>query len=88
MPNEVIYVEPNLVLSVNQNVPPVAIQAALSSANSVEDGGSLQSETGRTLIQGPEGDDTVEEIAGLTIGLGGEIVTQKNTSSALCKFDR
>ncbi|MCK0149211.1 efflux RND transporter permease subunit [Marivita sp. S6314] len=74
VPNEVIYVEPNLVLSTNLNVPPLAVQSALANANSVVDGGSLQSVEGRTLIQGPEGNDTVQEIAGLTVGVGGEIL--------------
>ncbi len=81
VPNEVIYVEPDLVLSVNQNVPPAIIQAALFSANSVTSGGSLQSEDGRTLIQGPDGDDTVEEIAGLTVGVGGEILNLRDFSN-------
>lgn len=80
VPNEVIYVEPDLVLSVNQNVPPVAIQAALSSANSVADAGALQSDAGRVLIQGPKGDDTVEDIAGLTVGVGGEILNLRDFS--------
>ncbi len=74
VPNEVIYVQPDLVVSTNQNVPPAVIQGALSTADSVVDGGSLQSLDGRTLIQGPEGDDTVQEIAGLTVGVGGEVL--------------
>lgn len=74
VPSEVIYVEPNLVLSTNLNIPPAAIQGALATANSVVDGGSIQSEDGRTLIQGPDGYDTVQEIAGLTVGVGGEIL--------------
>ncbi|MFP7672552.1 efflux RND transporter permease subunit [Marivita sp. S0852] len=74
VPNEVIYVEPNLVLSTNLNIPPIAVQRALADANSVVDGGSLQSVEGRTLIQGPEGNDTVQDIAGLTVGVDGEIL--------------
>src|SRR6056297_1739151 len=74
VPGEVIHVEPNLVLSTNLNIPPAAIQGALANANSVVDGGSTQTEDGRTLIQGPEGYDTVQEIAGLTVGDGGEIL--------------
>ncbi|MFP7571135.1 efflux RND transporter permease subunit [Marivita sp. S2033] len=74
VPNEVVFVEPDLVLSTNLNVPPVAIQAALANANSVVDGGSLQSVEGRTLIQGPKGSDSVQEIAGLTVGVGGEVL--------------
>lgn len=74
VPSEVIYVEPDLVLSTNLNIPPAAIQGALATSNSVVDGGSIQSVEGRTLIQGPEGYDTVQEIAGLTVGVGGEIL--------------
>ncbi len=74
VPNEVIYVEPDLALTTNLNVPPAAIQGALATANSVVDGGSIQEVDGRTLIQGPDGYDTVQEIAGLTVGVGGEIL--------------
>jgi len=74
VPNEIIYVEPNLVQSTNLNVPPAAVQQALVNANSVVDGGSIQSVNGRTLIQGPEGNDTVQEIAGLTVGVAGEVL--------------
>ncbi len=74
VPNEVIYVQPDLVISTNQNVPPAAIQNAIATANSVTDGGSLQSSEGRTLIQGPDGNDSVSEIAGLTVGVGGEVL--------------
>ncbi|MCY4180338.1 MAG: efflux RND transporter permease subunit, partial [Litoreibacter sp.] len=74
VPNEVIYVEPDLVISTNQNVPPAAVANAISNANTVVDAGSLQSVEGRTLIQGPDGNDTVQEIAGLTVGVGGEVL--------------
>lgn len=53
VPNEVVYVEPDLTLSVNQGVPPAAIQAAIASTNSVADAGSFQSDEGRILIPGP-----------------------------------
>ncbi|MEM6466697.1 MAG: efflux RND transporter permease subunit, partial [Pseudomonadota bacterium] len=74
LPDEVIFVQPNLAVSTNQNVPPAAIAGAISTADSVADAGSLQSVTGRTLIQGPEGNDSVQEIAGLTVGVGGEVL--------------
>ncbi|MEM7471694.1 MAG: efflux RND transporter permease subunit [Pseudomonadota bacterium] len=81
VPNEVIYVEPDLVISTNQNVPPAAIANAIATANSVVDGGSLQSVSGRTLIQGADGNDTVQEIAGLTVGVGGEVLNLFDFSS-------
>lgn len=81
VPNEVIYVEPDLTLSTNQNVPPAAIQAAIANADSVVDGGSFQRPDGRTLIQGPEGSDSVQEIAGLTVGVGGEVLNLRDFAS-------
>ncbi len=83
VPNEVVYVEPDLVLSVNQNVPPTAIQAAIASANPVADAGSFQSADGRVLLQGPEGEDTVQDIAGLTVGVGGEILNLFDFSTVI-----
>ncbi|MEM9969944.1 MAG: efflux RND transporter permease subunit [Pseudomonadota bacterium] len=74
VPDEVIYVEPNSALSSNLNVPPTALQGALATADSITDGGSIQSANGRTLIQGPEGNDTVDEIAGLTVGVAGRLL--------------
>lgn len=74
VPQEVVYVEPDLVQTTNQNVPPGAIQQAIANADSVTEGGTLETETGRILIQGPEGSDTVSEIAGLTVGVGGEVL--------------
>ena len=74
VPEEVIFVEPIAALSNNLNVPPSALQAALATADSITDGGSIQSENGRTLIQGPEGSDTVAEIAGLTVGVAGRLL--------------
>jgi multidrug efflux pump subunit AcrB len=74
VPNEVIYVEPDLVVGNNIGVPPLAFLSAIADANNVVDGGALQGVEGRTLIQGPEGNDTVSEIAGLTIGVGGNIL--------------
>ncbi len=87
VPDEIIYVHPDPVLTANQNIPPAAIQGALSSANSVQDGGSLQSVNGRTLIQGPEGNDTVQEIAGLTVGIGGEVLNLFDFASVERKRD-
>ena len=74
VPQEVVYVEPDLVQSTNQNVPPGAIQQAIANADSVTEGGTLDTETGRILIHGPEGSDTVSEIAGLTVGVNGEVL--------------
>ena len=74
VPNEVVYVEPNLVVGNNLGIPPLAFLTAIADADNVVDGGALQGVDGRTLIQGPEGNDTVSEIAGLTIGVGGNVL--------------
>jgi multidrug efflux pump subunit AcrB len=74
VPNEIIYVEPDLVVGNNIGIPPLAFLSAIADANNVVEGGALQGLEGRTLIQGPEGNDTVAEIAGLTIGVGGNVL--------------
>ncbi len=74
LPDEVIYVEPDLEITTNLNVSPAAMTQAIATSNSVTDGGSIQSVNGRTLIQGPAGSDTVSEIAGLAVGVGGQVL--------------
>ncbi|MEO1562415.1 MAG: efflux RND transporter permease subunit [Pseudomonadota bacterium] len=74
VPNEVIYVEPDLVVTSNLGVSPAAIANALATSDSIEEAGSLQSIDGRTLIQRAEGDDSVSEIAALTVGVNGELI--------------
>ncbi|SLN15297.1 Cobalt-zinc-cadmium resistance protein CzcA [Roseovarius litorisediminis] len=74
LPDEAIFVEPNLALAANQNIPPSAIVNAIATADSVTDSGKLENHGTRSLIQRPEGSDTVESIAGLSIGVGGEVL--------------
>ncbi|MCW9042673.1 MAG: efflux RND transporter permease subunit [Pseudopelagicola sp.] len=75
LPDEAIFVELDMALAVNQGLPPQAIIGALANANSVVDAGSVGSEDGvRTIIQAPEGSDSVASIASLTIGAGGEVI--------------
>ncbi|KIN63742.1 Transporter, AcrB/AcrD/AcrF family protein [Sulfitobacter noctilucicola] len=78
VPNEVIFIEPNLALTTNMGIPPSAIIGAISGANEMVDGGEIQSPQGRTIIQRPNGSDTVSEIAALSIGVGGEVVNLSN----------
>ncbi|MBU2867670.1 efflux RND transporter permease subunit [Pacificibacter marinus] len=73
-PNERIYVEPNLALSTSLGIPPATIQAALANADEIVDGGSIQDEEGRTLIQRPDGSDSVSAIAALAVGVSGQVV--------------
>ncbi|MBU2935953.1 MULTISPECIES: efflux RND transporter permease subunit [Pacificibacter] len=73
-PNERIYVEPNLAISTSLGIPPATIQAALANADEIVDGGSIQDDEGRTLIQRPDGSDSVSAIAALAVGVSGQIV--------------
>lgn len=77
LPEEAIFVEPDLALTANQNVPPFAIASAIARANSVVPAG----ETGQSLIQAPRGSDSVEDIAGLSIGVGGQVISLNDISS-------
>lgn len=74
VPDEVIYIEPDSALTANLNVANTVMRSALAGADTLSDAGSIQTEDGRTLIQGPEGNDSVEEIADLTIGVGGQLL--------------
>lgn len=74
VPQEVIYVEPDLALGTTLGIPPTAIVGAVASANEVVDGGALQGASGRTLVQRPEGSDSVSEIAALSVGVGGKVI--------------
>ncbi len=73
-PNERIYVEPDLALSTSLGIPPAMMQAALANADEIVDGGSIQNDEGRTLLQRPEGSDSVSAIAALDVGVGGQVV--------------
>ncbi|EAQ02121.1 transporter, AcrB/AcrD/AcrF family protein [Pseudooceanicola batsensis HTCC2597] len=74
VPNEVIYVEPDPSLAATLGIPPTALVGAVASANEIVDGGTLQGRDGRTLVQRPEGSDSVSEIAALSVGVGGQVV--------------
>ncbi len=74
LPDEAIFVEPNMAITVNQNVSPQAIITALSTADSVVDAGSIHNDGIRTRIQAPDGSGSVEEIASLIIGASGEVI--------------
>ncbi len=74
LPEEVIFVEPDAALAANLNVPPSAIRSAVAQADSVRSGGSIQNSDGRVLIQRPVGRNSVDEIAGLLVGVNGRLV--------------
>ena len=70
LPNEVIYVEPDMALSINQNISPGVIISAIANSNAVQDAGSI----GATRLQRPDGTGSVSEIEGLTVGFQGEVI--------------
>jgi multidrug efflux pump subunit AcrB len=74
LPDEAIFVEPDVARAVNQNIPPTALASAISEADSVSQAGTIERDGSRTVIQRPQGEDTVSAIAGLTVGVQGETV--------------
>ncbi|WFE77097.1 efflux RND transporter permease subunit [Roseinatronobacter sp. S2] len=74
LPAEAIYVEPDMARAVNQGVAPQAIAGAIANANSVLDAGAADIGPTRTLIQSPDGSDSVSAIAGLSVGVGGQVL--------------
>ncbi|NRB34481.1 MAG: efflux RND transporter permease subunit, partial [Rhodobacteraceae bacterium] len=74
LPEEAIFVEPDLSLSVNQNLPIDVLFNAIATADSVTDSGSLNSGVARTDILVPRGSDSVSKIAGLSVGAEGAVV--------------
>lgn len=74
LPDEAIFVEPDLALSVNQNVPVQAIANAIATADSVRDAGTLRNGDSKTAILRPEGSDSVDAIAGLSVGTQGKVI--------------
>lgn len=76
LPDEVIYVEPSLTLSVNQNIAPGVMVSAVANANEVAQAGTI----GPTRLQRPEGTDSIDQIGGLTVGSGGEIINVRDVA--------
>ncbi len=74
LPEEAIFVEPDLAISVNQNVSYQLINEAIANADSVNNSGVLRSENNLTTILTAEGSDSVSAIAGLTVGAQGQVI--------------
>ncbi|AFO88250.1 multidrug transporter AcrB [Phaeobacter inhibens] len=74
LPEEAIFVEPKMAITVNQNIPINAVSNALATANSVRSAGQVDNGPVQTRVSAPEGSDSVTEIAGLTIGSQGEVI--------------
>ncbi|PCJ04662.1 MAG: MFS transporter [Rhodobacteraceae bacterium] len=74
LPDEAIFVEPDLAISVNQNIPIAAIANAIATSNSVRAAGTLDAGPSKTRMLAPAGSDSVSEIAGLSVGAEGEVI--------------
>ncbi|MCA2006935.1 efflux RND transporter permease subunit [Tritonibacter mobilis] len=72
--NETIYVEPDMPIATNLGVSVNAIANAIATSNSVTPAGEIKAGSMNTILQTPEGSDSVSEIAGLTVGVGGETI--------------
>ncbi|WP_421724642.1 efflux RND transporter permease subunit [Bauldia sp.] len=81
LPEEAIFVEPSMSLAYNQNLPVSAVIDAIANANSVVSSGHLDRDGARTVLQAPEGSDSVGAIAGLSVGIGGEVVNLSDFST-------
>ncbi|MAQ46345.1 MAG: MFS transporter [Confluentimicrobium sp.] len=74
LPDEAIFVEPETAILTNLGLPPAAIASAIANSNAVASAGSVTQQGQKIRIEAPSGSDSVEEIRGLTIGVGGEVI--------------
>ncbi|WP_417607360.1 efflux RND transporter permease subunit [Primorskyibacter flagellatus] len=74
LPEEAVYVDASTSIITNLGIAPNAIAGALSNTDTRTEAGSVTQGGQQIRIQAPEGTETVEEIANLTIGVGGEVI--------------
>ncbi|WP_306151986.1 efflux RND transporter permease subunit [Roseovarius sp. MMSF_3281] len=74
LPEEAIFVDAIPALYATQDISPLAFVDAINNANSVADAGTVKQGGVRARITYPEGSDSVGEIAGLTIGVEGQVL--------------
>lgn len=74
LPEEAVYVDASTSIITNLGIAPNAIAGALSNTDTRTEAGSVTQDGQQIRIQAPEGTETVEEIANLTIGIGGEVI--------------
>jgi multidrug efflux pump subunit AcrB len=74
LPEEAVFVEPDLAIAINQNVPITSIASAIANSNLVRPAGRLDAGPSDTRLQAPSGSDSVSEIAGLSVGAEGEVI--------------
>lgn len=74
LPEEAVFVEPIMPIAINLNAQPAAMVAAIRNSNLVVPAGYVNRENARTIIQAPQGSETVEAIAGLSLGVAGQVI--------------
>ncbi|WP_421701722.1 efflux RND transporter permease subunit [Aliiroseovarius sp.] len=74
LPDEAIFVEPNPTLVANLGVSVQAVADAIATADSVAPAGSVDRDGREIAILTPDGSDTVDAIAGLSVGVNGNIL--------------
>ncbi|RVV97537.1 efflux RND transporter permease subunit [Mesobaculum littorinae] len=74
LPEEAIFVEPDPAILTNLGLNPEAIAGAISESTAVVPAGSLDQQGQSIRIDAPSGSRTVDEIRGITIGVGGDVV--------------
>ncbi len=74
LPEEAIFVEPILPITVALGVPTEAIVSAISTSDTLVDAGAATRDGARLILEPPEGSDSLDAVAGLSIGFGGEVV--------------
>ncbi|WP_372571738.1 efflux RND transporter permease subunit [Ruegeria jejuensis] len=70
LPDEAIYVQPDLDLTANLGVPPAVIGQHIATANALAEAGRANG----IRINRPDGSNTVAEIQNLTVGVNGKLV--------------
>ncbi|MBY5934942.1 efflux RND transporter permease subunit [Tateyamaria omphalii] len=70
LPEEAIFVEPNLAVVANQNIPVEAFLGALETSNSLADAGTLDN----TRLSIANGTNSVSDIANLSVGVDGLVL--------------
>ncbi|WP_417206646.1 efflux RND transporter permease subunit [Antarctobacter sp.] len=74
LPTEAIYVDANPAIFSNLGIAPTALATALANTDTRTPAGSIVQNGQDIRIQAPAGDASVDEIARLTIGVGGEVI--------------
>ncbi|MEM7709549.1 MAG: efflux RND transporter permease subunit, partial [Pseudomonadota bacterium] len=74
LPEEAIYVEPDSTILGNLGINPGRIQTAVEGADAVVATGTAPSGDRNLTVEAPSGDDSVAEIAGLSLGTDGGVI--------------